>query len=144
MNSPFPPAAPGLARVGTFPRLRAEVGARGAAGRWASRVRPGQAWEPHLAAAWASGLGAGEGRREAGARGPGRPGAGQRLEPKVKSEGLRLAGHARGSRLASPSLGLRSCPCDLSILLPKNMPKGDGVNDKRMAGVGEEGRLWSK
>lgn len=94
---PFPPVAPGLSWVGTFPGLRAGVGVRGASGRMASRSRvsPGQVWETNQRcrgskrACWRARAG---GRRmpQAG------PWPGRRLEPKVKSKSLRLAGSCSG------------------------------------------------
>lgn len=75
MKCPFPPVAPGLARVGTFAGPRARVGARGPSGCAASRVSPGQAWETNQCcrgserACWRA--------RARGRRVPaGRPGAG--------------------------------------------------------------------
>lgn len=55
--------------------------------------------------------------------------AGPSLEPKVRSQSLRLA----GSCSASTSPRSRACLCDLGVPLPKNMPQGDGAGSFRGA-----------
>lgn len=138
---PFPPVAPGLSWVGTFPGLRAGVGVRGASGRMASRSRvsPGQVWETNQRcrgskrACWRARAG---GRRmpQAG------PWPGRRLEPKVKSKSLRLAGSCSGFQHRWDK---EPVPVTSAFYSPETS-QGDGASDKGMPGVGEERRLWSQ
>lgn len=134
MKCPSPPEAPGLPGVGTFQGLRAGVGARGASGGAASRVRPrtGVGNQPRLQTERA-----------------GRPAG----EPGQEGGGSPWAGPRPGAAPGAPSQERESASCWFMLRVPswhlhcrdkepvpvtsaQGKPQGDGARCKGMPRVG--------